>query len=117
MSYQSVGALIITEIVGDFGFKLFAKNGGIGNFIIGVIGYIGVIYSLIVALQSSNILMVNAAWDGMSALIESLAAIIFLGERFGDPWKYLGVVFIVIGLFFLKIPLFERHRFVFPKFW
>ena len=46
-------------------------------------------------------LVVNAAWDGLSALFESIAAMIILGERFDDPMKYLGIIFIILGLFFL----------------
>jgi len=60
-------------------------------------------------------LIVNVAWDGISALIESIAAMIFLGERFNDPLQYLGVVFIISGLFFLKLPIVNKNEFIFPK--
>ena len=116
MSYQDLLPLVFTEIVGDFGFKKFANSGGITNFAIGIFGYIGVIYYLIRSLQGSSILLVNAMWDGMSALLESLAAIIFLGERLDEPIKYAGIAFIIIGIFCLKIPLYRKHKFIFPKF-
>lgn len=115
MSYQDIGLLILTEIVGDFGFKSFADKGGLYNFSVGITGYIGVIYFLIRSLQGSQVLLVNAVWDGLSALIESLAAIIVLGERFDDPYKYVGILLIVTGLFFLKLPVVSQHTFVFPK--
>lgn len=115
MSYCDIGLLCLTEIVGDFGYKEFANKGGIQNFATGTVGYIGVIYYLIRSLQGSQVLLVNAAWDGLSALIESLAAIIFLGERFDDPCKYAGIFLIVLGLFFLKIPLHSSRTFIFPK--
>jgi multidrug transporter EmrE-like cation transporter len=115
MSYQDLIPLIFTEIIGDFGYKEFANKGGFRNFTIGAVGYIGVIYYLIKSLQGSQILLVNAAWDGLSALIESLAAIVILGERFDDPTKYLGIFFIVLGLFFLRMPVVNEHKFVFPK--
>jgi multidrug transporter EmrE-like cation transporter len=115
MSYIDLSALILTEIVGDFGYKEFADKGGIKNFFVGTTGYIGVIYFLIRSLQGSQVLLVNAAWDGLSALLESIAAMIVLGERFHDPWKYLGIALIVIGLFFLKLPVVNEHKFVFPK--
>jgi len=115
MSYQDIGGLIITEIIGDFGFKDFAKHGGLKGFVIGTTGYIGVIYFLIRSLQGSNILLVNAVWDGLSALVESLAAFVILGERFNDPWKYFGIGLIVTGLFFLKMPMVSPHKFIFPK--
>ena len=115
MSYQELIPLILTEIVGDFGFKEFANKGGFNNFAMGTLGYVGVVYYLIRSLQGSQILLVNAAWDGLSAIIESMAAMIILGERFTDPWRYLGVILIIIGLYFLKMPLLEDHKFKFPK--
>jgi len=116
MSYLDIGALSLTEIIGDFGYKEFANKGGIKNFAIGTVGYVGVIYFLIKSLQGSQILLVNAAWDGFSALVESIAAIIVLGERFDDPWKYFGIFLIITGLFFLRMPIVNEHKFIFPKF-
>jgi len=116
MSYADITLLILTEIIGDFGYKKFADKGGIEYFTIGTFGYIGVIYSLIRSLQGTQVLIVNAAWDGLSALFESVAAMIVLGERFDDPMKYLGIIFIILGLFFLKLPLINTHKFIFPKF-
>ena len=117
MSYQDIGALILTEIVGDFGYKEFANNGGISSFAVGTAGYVGVIYFLIRSLQGSQLLMVNAVWDGLSALLESVAAMVFLGEYFDDPYKYLGIILIIVGLFFLKIPLKSKKKFIFPSLW
>lgn len=116
MSYQDLIPLCITEIIGDFGYKEFANKGGYGNFATGTIGYIGVIYYLIRSLQGSQILLINAAWDGLSALIESLAAIVILGETFDDPWKYFGILLIILGLLFLKLPIINEKKFIFPKF-
>ena len=116
MSYQDIGGLILLEIVGDFGFQQFANNGGMAPFGIGIGGYVGVVYFLIRSLQGSKILLVNAVWDGLSALLETLAAMVILGEYFEDPWKYVGIVFIIVGLFFLKLPLKRLKPFVFPSF-
>ena len=116
MSYQDLGALIITEIIGDFGFQKFANAGGIMPFTVGITGYIGVIYFLIRSLQGSQILLVNAVWDGLSALVETLAAMIILGEYFEDPYKYLGIGLIILGLFFLRLPLKSPKPFHFPRF-
>jgi multidrug transporter EmrE-like cation transporter len=115
MSYVDVICIALSEIVGDFGFKEFANKGGIKPFAVGAIGYVGVIYFLIRSLQGSSILLVNSAWDGISTLIESLAAYVLLGERFDDPFKYVGIVFIMVGLFFMKMPIVKEHKFVFPK--
>jgi len=45
----------------------------------------------------------------MSALIESVAAFVVLGERFESKSQYVGVVFIILGLYLLKIPLTKKH--------
>ena len=115
MSYQDIGALIITEIVGDFGFQKFANSGGLVPFSVGISGYIGVIYYLIRSLQGSQILLVNAVWDGLSALLETAAAMIILGEYFDEPTKYIGIALIILGLFFLKVPLKRAKPFVWPS--
>lgn len=116
MSYMDIGALCLAEIVGDFGFKAFANNGGIRNFATGSVGYLGVVFFLIKSLQGSTVLLVNAAWDAMSALIESAAAMFILGERFADPTQYIGLALIIAGLFFLKLPVINERVFVLPEF-
>jgi multidrug transporter EmrE-like cation transporter len=105
MSLYSIGLLSITEIFGDFALKKYANEGGLTFLGYGLLGYTGVIYFLVQYLRGSSVLMVNAAWDGVSAFIESLMAYLVLGERFNDPNQYIGICLIIIGLFFLKIPL------------
>jgi multidrug transporter EmrE-like cation transporter len=116
MSLPEIVLLSIVEIIGDFAYKEFANNGGITPFIIGTIGYIGVVIMLIISLQNSTVLMVNGAWDGISGLMESMAAYIFLGERFEHNFQYIGLIFISIGLFLLKIPLKKIKQFKIPNF-
>lgn len=101
----NIGGIILSEILGDFALKEYAKQSLMSSLFIGIFGYIGVIVFLIRSLRQSQILYVNAMWDGWSALIESLAAIILLGERFDDPRKYFGVALIVAGIFFLRSPV------------
>jgi multidrug transporter EmrE-like cation transporter len=115
MSLPQIVGLSLVEIVGDFGFKIFANQGGIFPFMVGVVGYIGVIYMLVVSLQNSSVLMVNSAWDGISGILESIAAYFLLGERFQSHWQYLGILFVSIGLVLLKIPLKKGKPFVLPK--
>lgn len=105
MSLYSIGLLSLTEVFGDFALKKYANEGGLAFLAYGLIGYVGVVYFLIQSLRGSSVLMVNVAWDGISAFIESLLAFVVLGERFSDPNQYIGISLIVAGLFFLKIPL------------
>ena len=115
MSYQDIIPLVLTEIIGDFGYKVFANKGGILPLATGTIGYIGVIYYLIRSLQGSTILVFNAAWDGISSVIESIAAFVFLGERFTNYSEFIGIIFILFGLVLMKIPVSRNKEFVFPK--
>lgn len=117
MSYAEITSVALAEIIGDFGYKAYANNGGIGNFAMGSIGYIGVVFFLIRSLRGSTVLLVNSAWDGISALIESIAAMVVLGERLADPQQYIGIFLIIAGLFFLKIPMEREHMFFLPKAW
>ncbi len=104
-SLYSIGLLSLTEIFADFALKKYATEGGLLLLSYGLIGYAGVVYLLIQVLRGSSVLMMNAAWDGISAIMESAMAFIVLGERFHDPNQYIGLGLIVLGLFFLKIPL------------
>jgi len=115
MSYQDLIPLVFAEIVGDFGFKEFANKGGITPFFAGTVGYIAVVYFLIRSLQGSTIMMVNSAWDGISTVIENIAAFVFLGERFENWNEYFGMILIIVGLLCLKIPTKRKEKFVFPE--
>jgi len=115
MSFQQILTLSVVEIIGDFALKEFANKGGLLPLLIGIGGYIGVVYWLIVSLQDSNILLVNGAWDGISTIVESIAAYIFLGERFNSHIQYIGLVLIIIGVYLLKIPKSKKNIFHFPK--
>jgi multidrug transporter EmrE-like cation transporter len=115
MSIPQIVILSLVEIIGDFGLKQYANKGGITNLGIGIVGYIGVVSMLVVALQGSSILMVNGAWDGTSTLIEGIAAYLFLGERLDSEIQYVGLAFIVIGLYLLKIPWSKKNKFQLPS--
>ena len=102
MSLFDISALSLAEIVGDFGFKGVARIGDLKSWLTGIGGYVGVIYFLIRSLRVGNVLYTNAAWDGVSAVLESLFAFFIAGERLTNPVQYMGVIFIIIGLFALK---------------
>jgi multidrug transporter EmrE-like cation transporter len=102
MSFQNVALLSLAEIVGDFGFKDFARTSSQAGFIQGSLGYVGVIFFLIKSLAQGNVLYVNGMWDGMSAIIESLAAFFILGERFDHPMQYIGLMIIIVGMAILR---------------
>ena len=107
MSLVDLLGVTLTEIFGDFQLKFFARDHQIGNLFGGLVGYSGVIFFLIRSLAKGNVMYVNGMWDGLSGIVETLAAYFILGERF-DSWNhYVGLILIVAGLFLLhsrKIP-------------
>lgn len=115
MSLLQVIGLSVIEIIGDSSLKQYANDKGLLYLGIGVVGYIGVVIMLIISLQGSTLLLVNNAWDGTSTLLSSIYAYFILGERFDNYLQYFGVIFIIIGLYLLKIPLSKTHPFHIPK--
>ena len=116
MSVPQIFALAAIEIVGDYGLKEYANQGGWHYLATGVVGYISVVMMLIISLQGSTLLLVNNAWDGASSILESAFAFFILGERFDNYLQYLGVVMIISGMLLLKIPWKKAHAFRIPSF-
>lgn len=104
MSVPQLFSLAAVEIIGDFSLKEYANNGGITYLALGVFGYIGVVALLIASLEGSTVLLVNNGWDAMSSIIESIAAFVFLGERFEHFSQYVGIFLVLIGTYLLRIP-------------
>jgi small multidrug resistance pump len=102
MSLANIIFISLSEVVGDFGFKGVARQGGTRNWIFGILGYIGVIYFLIKSLKTGNVTYVNGMWDGVSAVISTVVAYAFFGERMNLPSQYLGLALIVGGILCLK---------------
>ena len=102
MSMSNIVYLSLAEIIGDFGFKDFARTNTKLSFFQGSLGYVGIIYFLIKCLRQGNVLWVNSMWDGVSAIVETLAAYILLGERLNNWVQYVGIGFIIGGILLLK---------------
>ena len=82
--------------------KDFATTGLKSKLGLGILGYIGVIISLIWSFHTGNVLVVNGLWDGMSSIIESIAAYLILGDRLENPYQYFGLAFTIVGVYLLK---------------
>jgi multidrug transporter EmrE-like cation transporter len=115
MSVSQIFSLALVEIVGDYGLKEYANNGGWHYLATGVVGYFGVIVMLIVSLQGSTLLLVNNAWDGASSILESAFAFFILGERFDNYLQYFGIILILSGMILLKIPWKKTNPFQIPS--
>lgn len=97
-----VTMLSIVEIYGDFSLRFYAQTNNSAYLAHGIAGYVGVVYFLIQSLRLKNVLYVNGLWDGISGLLESAAAYVFLGDRLNKPAEYLGLALTVVGVFLLR---------------
>jgi multidrug transporter EmrE-like cation transporter len=102
MGFSDIVLLSVVEIFGDFNLRWYAQSNQLSYLGYGVLGYIGVIYYLIKSLRSDNILYVNGMWDGVSCLIESVAAYIVLGDRLEKTHQYAGLILVIVGIYLLK---------------
>ena len=102
MSFNDIVALSVVEVFGDFNLRWYAETNNTMYFVYGLIGYAGVIYCLIRSLRSGNVLYVNGMWDGVSGVVESIAAYFVLGDRLEHPFQYVGLVLIISGISLLR---------------
>jgi multidrug transporter EmrE-like cation transporter len=101
MSLLTISLLSVAEVFGDSQLKFFARGGEQKYLAGGLVGYAAVIFFLIKALKSGNVMYVNGMWDGVSAVIETLAVWYFLGETLNTRMQYGGLLFIVAGIFMM----------------
>ena len=95
--------LATVEIYGDFNLRWFVQTNNVSFLYRGIVGYIGVVFFLIQSLRYGNVLYVNGLWDGMSGLIESLAAYYFLGDRLKNSQQYVGLIMTIAGVALMKM--------------
>jgi multidrug transporter EmrE-like cation transporter len=102
MSIQDIVLLAAVEVFGDLNASWYAQTNKPIYLAGGVAGYLSVLYYLIKCLRTRNLLYVNGMWDGISTIIESLAAFFILGNRLDRPEQYMGLAMIISGLFLLR---------------
>ncbi len=102
MSFFNVTMACIAEIFGDFSLKDYAREYKKIDLIKGLLGYTGVIYFLIRSLAQANIIYVNGMWDGISGIVETIAAYFILKEKLNTNEQYIGLGLLMIGLFIFR---------------
>ena len=95
-------ALSAVEVYGDFALRFYAQTNKITWLAHGLVGYAGVIALLVMSFKYNNVLYVNGMWDGVSGVIESVAAYVILGDRLKKTSQYLGIALIISGVALLK---------------
>jgi multidrug transporter EmrE-like cation transporter len=101
-NFLNIILLGVSELYGDFSLQKYVNTNSTNSLIWGIIGYIGVVYFLVQALREAPILYVNGMWDGVSAVLECSAAYGLLGQRLSHTTQYIGLILIIVGLFFMK---------------
>ena len=102
IGFINIILLCFVEVYGDFALRFYAQTNNIKWLVHGCVGYVGVVYFLIQSLRFNNVLYVNGLWDGMSGLLESVVAYYVLGDRLEKSSEYIGLLFIIAGVFLLK---------------
>jgi multidrug transporter EmrE-like cation transporter len=102
MSLDDIILLSVVEVFGDLSAAQYVKTNSPIYLAGGVAGYIGILYFLIKCLRTRNLLYVNGMWDGISTIVESLAAFFILGNRLDRPEQYIGLSLIIGGLLLLR---------------
>jgi multidrug transporter EmrE-like cation transporter len=102
-SFLIITLLSLTEIYGDFSLQFYAQTNKVEWLAHGVLGYAGVVFFLIQALRSNNVLYVNGLWDGVSGVLESIAAYYILGDRLEKSAQYIGLLFVMAGILLMKM--------------
>jgi multidrug transporter EmrE-like cation transporter len=102
---ELVNIVILTlfEIFGDFQIQQYVKTNEYEPLLYGIFGYIGVVIYLVKSLREINVLYLNLLWDGISAILETIAAMVILGQRFDSYTHILGAFFIISGLFIIRL--------------
>jgi len=95
--------LAAVEIFADFNLRWYAGSGSLTNLASGLVGYAGVVSLLIKSFKYNNVLYVNGLWDGISSIIESIAAYVILGDRLKNTQQYVGLIMTVAGVALMKL--------------
>jgi multidrug transporter EmrE-like cation transporter len=102
MGFTDILLVSVAEIFGDFSLRWYAQSNAPSYLWGGILGYVGVIYYLIKSFRSDNVLYVNGMWDGVSSIVESVAAYVILGDRLERPLQYVGLLMTIAGIYLLK---------------
>lgn len=93
----------ISEFSSDASFKFFARTSKPFYLYSGVIFNIFIMYLLYEILKISNLVYMNALWEGTGLIFESVLAFILLGETLSNTYQYFGLFFTIVGMTLLNI--------------
>jgi len=82
----------IAEIFGNRSIQNYSQSKRTKDLILGLLGYMVVIYFLYKSFGQGNMMWVSTMWQGMIIVLGSAFAYFYIGERFTHPLQYVGVV-------------------------
>jgi len=91
------------EFIGDSNFKFFARTNHKQHLYIGLVAYMVMIFLLISSLKRGNIIFTNGMWDGISAIVTTVAAFVLFKERLSNAFQWGGLVLIIVGCVLLSV--------------
>ena len=89
----------VAEIFGNRSIQNYAQSRKMRDLILGLLGYIVVIYFLYRSFSNKNMMWVSAMWQGMIIVLGSAFAYFYIGERFTHPLQYFGVLLGLLAMF------------------
>ena len=98
MTILNVCLMTLVEIFGNFNIQNYAKSNKTRDLLLGILGYVGVIYFLTRSFNHGNMLWVSAMWEGMIIVFGSAFAYFYLEERFHHPVQYLGILLGILAM-------------------
>lgn len=91
MTVLNVCLMTGAEIFANMHLQRYASNKVLRNLVLGILGYIGVLFFLIRSFGHGNMLWVTTMWEGMIIIFGASFAYFYLGERFSHPIQYIGI--------------------------
>ena len=99
MTFLNVCLMSITEIFGNRSIQNYAQTKKYKDLLLGILGYIGVIFFLTRSFSHGNMLWVSTMWEGMILILGTAFAYFYIGERFHHPVQYLGIILGLLAMF------------------
>lgn len=100
MTLLNVCLMSFTEIFGNYNIQRYAQTNRGRDLILGILGYIGVVFFLIRSFGNQNkMLWVSTMWQGMIIILGSAFAYFYLNERFHHPIQYFGIFLGLMAMF------------------
>ena len=82
----------VAEIFGNRSIQNYSTSNKTRDLVLGLLGYLVVIYFLCKSFNHGNMMWVSTMWQGMIIVLGSAFAYFYIGERFTHPLQYVGIL-------------------------